>query len=58
MISTAEGKRDNVSIFHGYSNTQELILEEFEIEEVGWFGRDKLPELGPLAKRIWRIFEK
>lgn len=56
MLSTNEGKKDNIDIFYGQSNTDKLFLDDFEIAESGWFTRNNLPEFGPIARKIWDIF--
>lgn len=55
-VSTAEGKQDNIRIFYGQSKTDELVVDRFEIEETGWFTKNKLPDFGPIAKNIWDLF--
>jgi NAD+ diphosphatase len=56
MISTEEGKKDNITIFYGQSRTSEFILDNFEIAEGEWFTKDNLPKFSPLSKKIWDIF--
>lgn len=56
--STSEGKRDNVFVFHAVVGTKEVTPDTFEIEEVGWFTKNSLPPLGPVARRMFEMYEK
>ncbi|MEK7669420.1 MAG: NUDIX domain-containing protein [Patescibacteria group bacterium] len=56
FTSTEEGKKDNITIFYGQSNTGNFILDHFEIAEAAWFTKDNLPKFSNLSKKIWDIF--
>jgi 8-oxo-dGTP pyrophosphatase MutT (NUDIX family) len=57
FTSTASGKRDHINIFYGAVNARDLVLDKFEIKEAKWFEKNQFPELGPVAKEMWGIFE-
>jgi 8-oxo-dGTP pyrophosphatase MutT (NUDIX family) len=56
LLSTEEGKKDNITIFYGQSGTDNFTLDDFEIAEAAWFTKDNLPKFSPLSKKIWDIF--
>ncbi len=57
IVSTSEGKRDNVSIFRASSESSEITSDEFEIEEAGWFAPENFPEISLIAEKIWQIYK-
>ena len=56
IISNQEGKRDNIEIFYSQVNSFELVVDEFEIEEAGWFKKEDFPNLSLIANEIWSNF--
>jgi ADP-ribose pyrophosphatase YjhB (NUDIX family) len=58
ILSTREGKRDNVHIFKATSATKQLFVDEIEIEEARWFKESEMPELSPVGKMVWKAYLK
>ena len=56
ILSTEEGKRDNISIFYAQSDNDCLKIDEFEIAEASWFTKDSPPKFGKLSQKMWDIF--
>jgi len=56
IVSTAEGKTDEIHILYGKSITDEILPDEFEIEETKWFSRENVPAFGPTAQKLWEKF--
>lgn len=56
IISTEEGKRDNIYIYYAKSDTDNLVVDEFEIAEASWFTKNNLPKFGKLSQEIWEDF--
>lgn len=56
ILSTEEGKKDNIYIYYAKSNTDKIIKDDFEIAEAGWFTKNNPPKFGKLSQKIWDIF--
>ena len=56
IVSTREGKIDNIDIYYTHSNSKDITLSEFEIEEGGWFRKDNPPKLSPTTEEIWEVY--
>ena len=56
MVSTIEGKIDNITIVYGESITLELKKDDLEILQCGWFSKQNVPTLGPVVREIWERY--
>lgn len=56
LLSTQEGKKDNIYIFHGKTISNKIEIDDFEIAEADWFTKENLPAFSPLSRKIWDIF--
>lgn len=57
IVSTEEGKIDYISIFTGVAPNMETQFCEFEIKEGGWFDKNELPEMGPVGKEVYDLYQ-
>lgn len=53
-----EGKRDTVYYFTAKSDAEDLIIDDQEIVDAGWFGRDEFPQpLSGTVDRMLRLYD-
>ena len=52
------GCQDYITLFHASVNSDDFILDPFEIEKGGWFEEEDFPELGPSTKLLWKKFKE
>lgn len=56
IVSTSEGKIDNIFIFHAEADNDKVVIDPFEIEEFCWFENSQILDFGPISKQIWSTF--
>jgi len=52
FTSTAEYKKDTISVFVGISENNNITIDEKEILEAQWFFSNNLPAMSPYARKI------
>lgn len=52
-----EYKKDTIKIFAGVSEEVPLSIDGKEVAEARWFSKNKFPNMGPNAKRIFNFYE-
>lgn len=58
FTTTAEYKRDTVTVFAGKSDDDQFKIDEKEILEASWFSPDNLPEISEYAKKVIDLWLK
>lgn len=57
FVSTLEYKRDNITVCSGQV-TGSIDTASLEIAEAQWFTKNSTPEFGPVARKVYKIYEQ
>jgi len=58
FISTEEYKKDTVYVYTAELDGKNIIIDGIEIQEASWFFKKELPHLGPVATRVYELYEQ
>lgn len=58
MLFNHEYKKDTLHIYKAISKEMSAVVDGKEVAEVGWFSKNKLPVMGPNARKILDFYEK